>query len=114
MLVLGYVDNKLYDKSLDLFEKMSLAPHETTFTIIFDACAHLVTDRAKGIGNKLVEGMSKNYRNCSYVMNCAINMFMKFGDVKSAENLFQQVSKRDIVTYGAMMKGKLIHIFYLN
>jgi hypothetical protein len=32
---------------------------------------------------------------------------MKFGDVQSAEKLFQTNKKIDVVTYGAMMKGKL-------
>jgi pentatricopeptide repeat protein len=30
---------------------------------------------------------------------------MKFGDVQYAENLFQKIKKKDIVTYGAMMNG---------
>ncbi|CAF3185819.1 unnamed protein product [Rotaria sp. Silwood2] len=32
-------------------------------------------------------------------------MFMKFGDVQYAEQLFEMMKKKDIVTYGAMMKG---------
>ncbi|CAF4219046.1 unnamed protein product, partial [Rotaria sordida] len=32
-------------------------------------------------------------------------MLMKFGDIENAENLFQMMKKKDIITYGTMMKG---------
>jgi hypothetical protein len=35
-------------------------------------------------------------------------MLMKFGDIQNAENVFRMIKKKDIVTYGAMMKGYLI------
>lgn len=105
VVILGYVENKKYDKSLDLFEEMPFVPDESIFTIVFDACAHLSTDRAKQIGNKLVKEMSKNDRNSSYTMTSAIHMQMKFNDVKTAEKLFQQTRNKNIVTFGAMMKG---------
>ncbi|CAF4881271.1 unnamed protein product, partial [Rotaria magnacalcarata] len=30
---------------------------------------------------------------------------MKFGDVESAERIFRSIKAKDIITYGAMMKG---------
>jgi pentatricopeptide repeat protein len=102
---LGYVENKMYEKALDLFEQMSLDPNEVTLTIVFNACAHLSNNRAKQIGNTLLQQMSKNYRNCNHVMNSVIDMLMKFGDVQSAEDLFRSITNNNLVTYGAMISG---------
>lgn len=101
------------EKVLDLLDNMAIEPDEVNLAIIYNACANLSTDRAKKIGNELVERMPKTYQSCSYVMNSAIHMFMNFGDVQSAENLFQQVRKKDMITFGAMMKGKVFEYVIL-
>jgi hypothetical protein len=98
----------MYEKALDLFEQISLDPNEATFTILFNGCAYLSTVRAKEIGKKLLKQISIKCRNSNYVINSATHMFMEFGDVQSAEDLFQSIMKKDIVTYNIMMKGKLL------
>src|SRR5690349_16590451 len=96
----------MYEKALDLFEEMSLDPDEASFTIVFNAYAHLSNDRAKEIGKKLLKQIPKDYRSSINVINSSIHMLMKFGDVKSAEDLFGLTKKKDIITYNTMMKGK--------
>src|SRR5438270_197977 len=98
----------MYEKTLDLFEQMSLDPDEVTFTLVFNACAQLSNDRAKEVGKKLLEKILKDCQNNNIVLNSAIDMLMKFGDVKNAEDLFGLITVKDIVTYGAMMKGKFL------
>ncbi|CAF1169539.1 unnamed protein product [Adineta steineri] len=49
--------------------------------------------------------MPNNYEKDNNINNAAIDMLMKFGDVKNAEGLFKIIKKKDIITYGAMMKG---------
>jgi hypothetical protein len=95
------------DKALDLFEQMPFNLDGISYTIIFNACAQLSNDRAKQIGRKLLHHMPKHLERNNYIKNSAISMLMKFGDVQSAEKLFQTNKKIDVVTYGAMMKGKL-------
>ncbi|CAF4301593.1 unnamed protein product, partial [Rotaria sordida] len=101
----GYVENKMYDKALDLFEQMPLNPNNVIHIIVFNACAQLGNDRAKEIGRKLLHQMPKHFHNDNILFTSAIYMLMKFGDVENAENLFQMMKKKDIITYGAMMKG---------
>ncbi|CAF1553200.1 unnamed protein product, partial [Rotaria sordida] len=101
----GYVENKMYDKALDLFEQIPFALQNTSYTIIFNACAQLANDRAKEIGRKLLQQMPKHFHNDHVLLTSAIYMLMKFGDIENAENLFQMMKKKDIITYGAMMKG---------
>jgi pentatricopeptide repeat protein len=43
------------------------------------------------------------------LINSAIDMFMKFGDIDQAERLFDAMKKRCIATYGAMMQGYVIN-----
>ncbi|CAF1159522.1 unnamed protein product [Adineta steineri] len=101
----GYVENSMSDKALDLFEQISLNLDSVIYTIIFNACAQLHNDRAIKIGKKLLDEMPNNYEKDNNINNSAIDMLMKFGDVKSAENLFEAMKRKDIITYGAMMKG---------
>ncbi|CAF5186898.1 unnamed protein product, partial [Rotaria magnacalcarata] len=49
--------------------------------------------------------MPENYRNNNITSTSAIDMLMKFGDVESAERIFQSIKAKDIITYGAMVKG---------
>ena len=96
------------EKVLDLLNEMEVEPDGVTLTVIFNACAQLSNDRAKEIGTKLLKQMPKDYRSSNNMINSAIHMLMKFGDVKSAEDLFGLTKKKDIITYNAVMKGKLL------
>ncbi len=96
----------MYAKALDLFEQMPLDPNESTLTIIFNACAQLSDDRAKEIGKKLLKQITKDCPNTNMLLTSAMYMLLKFGDVKSAEDLFGSMMNKDIVTFNAMMIGK--------
>jgi pentatricopeptide repeat protein len=93
------------DKALDLFKQMPFNLDDMNYTILFNACAQLSNDRAKQIGRKLLHQMPKQFETNNYIQSSAIDMLMKFGDIKNAEHLFQMNKKKSIVTYGAMMNG---------
>ncbi|CAF3777532.1 unnamed protein product [Rotaria sp. Silwood1] len=101
----GYVENKMYEKTLDLFEQLPFSLHNVGYIIIFNACAQLLNDRAKQIGKKLLQQIPKYFHNDNVIITSALDMLMKFGDVENAENLFQMMKKKDIIAYGAMMNG---------
>lgn len=84
---------------------MKIKPNEFNFTVLFNACGVVGSDRAKKIGKKLFDEMPDGYRNNIIVLNSAIDMLMKFSDVQSAEEVFKSMKTKDIFTYGAMMKG---------
>ena len=98
----------MYDKALDLFERMPHRPNDVIYTIISNTCAHLANDRAMIIGKKLLNQPSHTIQN-NFLQNSLIHMLMRFGDIKQAEDRFQ-VMKKSLVTYGAMMKGNSIFI----
>ncbi|CAF4693409.1 unnamed protein product, partial [Rotaria magnacalcarata] len=101
----GYIENKTFEKALDLFEQIHLNLTNVTYTIAFNACAKLCNDRAMKIGKKLLAEMPENYRNHNITSNSAIDMLMKFGDVESAERIFRSIKTKNIITYRAMVKG---------
>ncbi|CAF1464632.1 unnamed protein product [Adineta steineri] len=101
----GYTLNHMCNKALDLFEQIQLNLSNVSYSIIFNACAQLSNDRAKQIGRKLLDGMPENFKENKYIQSSAIDMLMKFGDVKKAEILFKTFEEKDIITYSTMMKG---------
>jgi len=113
-LLLGYLSNKMPEKVLDLLDKMLIKPDQITLTLVFSACAQLADDRAKVIGKNLLEQMPNDFQDKNVILTSAIHMLMKFGDVKHAEQVFQLVKKKDIVSYGAMMNGYNINDQPLN
>jgi len=93
------------EKALDLFEQMSLDPNHVIYTIIFNACAQLKNDRGISVGKKLLNEIFNKSETNNVVFSSAIYMQMSFGDVKSAEHLFEFIKKNDLATYNSMMKG---------
>ncbi|CAF5147945.1 unnamed protein product, partial [Rotaria sp. Silwood1] len=111
-LYLGYVENKMYEKTLDLFEQLPFSLHNVGYIIIFNACAQLLNDRAKQIGKKLLQQIPKYFHNDNVIITSALDMLMKFGDVENAENFFQMMKKKDVIAYNAMMKGYVENKMY--
>ena len=103
----GLLSNKMPEKVLNLFEQMNIEPDEVTLTSLLNACGQINDNRAKKIGKEILNKMPKHFQKSSYIQNSAINMLMKLGDVQHAERLFEMMKKKNIITYGAMMKGKL-------
>ncbi|CAF2255410.1 unnamed protein product, partial [Rotaria magnacalcarata] len=101
----GYIENKTFEKALDLFEKVDIELDDVTYTIVFNCCAKLCNDRAMKIGKKLLAKMPENYRNHNVISTSAINMLMKFGDVESAERVFRSIKAKGADIYGALMNG---------
>lgn len=91
---------------------MSLEPDPVMLIMIFNACAKLANDQAKTIGKTLLQERqsSNTFLQHEKLVNTAIDMLMKFGDVSDAEDLFEQTETKSIVTYGTMMKGNPIEI----
>ncbi|CAF2149325.1 unnamed protein product [Rotaria magnacalcarata] len=105
VMMKGYVGNEMFEKALNLFQQIHLSLTNVTYTIAFNCCAKLCNDRVIKIGKELLAKMPENYRNDNKTSTSAIDMLMKFGDVESAERIFLSIKAKDIITYGAMVKG---------
>ncbi|CAF1082079.1 unnamed protein product [Rotaria sordida] len=102
--------DSIKEKNIIIYSTMM--KDDVIYTIVFNACAQLANDRAMKIGKKLLHEMPNDYRNNNIVLNSAIDMLMKFGNVESAECIFHSIKKKDIITYGAMMKGNIYQIVF--
>ncbi len=112
--LLGLNKNKRSEQVLDLSDKMTIKPNEFTLPTIFNACAKLNNDRAVKVGKKLLDQMPDNFLNNTSILNSAIHMLFKFGDVKRAEDVFESIKNKDIISYGAMMNGNILVRIYIE
>ncbi|CAF4690527.1 unnamed protein product, partial [Rotaria socialis] len=131
----GLRSNGMPEKIIDLLEEMKIEPDNFTLTLSFHACAQVANERAMRIGQKLIHKLLNNSRNEDIVLNAATNMLinkignklldelpdncknntailtsaihmlMKFGHTHNAERVFELIQKKDVITYGAMLKG---------
>ncbi|CAF4165850.1 unnamed protein product, partial [Rotaria sp. Silwood2] len=106
------ISNNMPEKVLDLLDEMTFKLDKFILAVLLNACGEVANDRGMKIGRKLLDDMLNNYQNDIVLLNSAIDMLMKFGDVQGAERIFDSIKKKDIVTYGAMMKGYIRNEMY--
>ena len=93
------------EKVIEWFKKMSIAPDHVITILVLNACAKHVTNDSKELGQDLLRRLSSHIHENAKVANAAIDMLMKFGEVKEAEDLFASMEQKTLVSYGAMMQG---------
>ena len=109
ILFIGYVRNNLPEKSIELFEKIpEKQVDEIIAGIFFNACAKCSNASSTQIGREVLHRLPKSFLRNQKLINSAIEMFIKSGHVKDAEELFDKSPQKTIVTYAIMMQG-LIH-----
>ena len=101
----GLVWHHRLEVALALCEKMTVKPDRFIVTIVFDICAKLADERAFRLGRQVFSQMDNSHYQSTAVMNSALAMFARNGDVRKAEELFQSIKSKDLITFGAMMKG---------
>ena len=102
---IGLIWNDRHEEALTLFEQMTIIPDKILFTIVFSLCADVCNDRSMKLGRKIFSKMPEKYFKDTIVMNSALNMFLTIGDMDKAKELFTSIKSKDLVSYGAMMKG---------
>ncbi|CAF1628019.1 unnamed protein product, partial [Adineta ricciae] len=104
----GYIENEMSEKAIDLFKQIN-DPNEVIITLLFNACAQLPSQQSLS----LVKTVWKKYQNTSllddHALTALIDAFMRCGDVKGAEAIFDKLPHKVLPMYGAMMKGYLLN-----
>jgi hypothetical protein len=93
---------------------MNLKSDDVTYLIVFSACAKVNNNRAMKVGEKLLDQMPDNFLNNTGILNSVIHMLFKFGAVKRAEDVFESIKNKDIISRGAMMKGNILVRIYIE
>ena len=90
------------EKGIELF-KTTNNPDEILLGLLFNCCAKVRTAQALEYGKKIWSGASFMHYGNEYIIVAVFDMFMKYGDISSAEEVFQKM-KRTAIDYGRMMK----------
>ena len=105
--------NKQPPKAIDLFHQIN-NPDHVIYILMFQVCAQLGTKEALDLIGLLRSQMPTSFYSNPRLLTSLINALLKCGDVKSAEEVFQKSTIKELPIYGAIMKGMLVHhIFYL-
>lgn len=105
-MVVGYTQNDHPVDALKLFSDAKWAdiiPNSITIASALSASAQLF-DLNLGRSIHLL-GIKLGVEDYNVVMNAIVDMYAKCGAVNEAENVFQRMAWKDIVTWNAMMAG---------
>ncbi|KAL5991591.1 hypothetical protein ACLOJK_012500 [Asimina triloba] len=110
-LISGYAQNGQVDKSLKHFQQLQddgLKPNAVTIASILPACAQSAAlSHGRAIHGYITRSELGN--KDLFVSNSLIDMFIKCGHMKYAEQVFRRLPVRDIVSWNTMIQGNAIH-----
>ncbi|CAH2079622.1 unnamed protein product [Thlaspi arvense] len=112
----GYSNRFLFFETVSLLVRMmrqGLArPDDHTFPMIMKVCANngqvRVGSTVHGLIDSYLQERMKKYSS-HYVVPALINMNAKCGHMDRAAALFEEMPRRDLVSYCSMMEGMAIH-----
>lgn len=110
-LIAGYAEQGHDEEALQLFEQMHLEgvlPNVVTYLCSLKACIRLgASDEAKRIIDDISrKGLSKKD---VFIGNALIDTFAKWGSLGKAQDIFDQLSARDVVSWNVLMAGTAEH-----
>ncbi|KAH7420556.1 hypothetical protein KP509_13G012100 [Ceratopteris richardii] len=120
----AYVDQGQPEKALKCHKQMKqegLIPEEATYVIILQACAMLAEEEGMAIDGQMVkmkalmigrgiheELKQKGFQSHPFVSSSLINMYGKCGDIREAESVFRGLSRRDVVSWTAILAAYVV------
>ncbi|KAI9100088.1 hypothetical protein K1719_024306 [Acacia pycnantha] len=109
-MISGYTKNGLHNEALELFQEMMASqedPDESTLVSSLSAISHLGTlDQGRWVHTYVKRNGFKMSNNLGAAL---IDMYAKCGSIESAHEVFVEMPKRDIVTWGAIISGFATH-----
>eukprot|EP01018_Ginkgo_biloba_P039769 Gb_41015 [translate_table: standard] len=109
-MIAGYAQKGHAKEALILFHEMQLAditPDPVTVVIVLPVCAHLgALQQGKWIHDYIIRS---GFESDVFVGTALMDMYAKCGNVEIARNVFDKMSKRDVVSWNAMIGGYGIH-----
>ncbi|KAI5070742.1 hypothetical protein GOP47_0015085 [Adiantum capillus-veneris] len=106
-LIGGYTHQGYGEEALDIFDRMQhegFSPNAITFTSTLKACGMV---GAANKGNELFKQIVKQHllEKNVVVANAVIDMFCKCGLVRRAQEVFDKLRVRDVVSWNALIVG---------
>eukprot|EP01018_Ginkgo_biloba_P030280 Gb_21441 [translate_table: standard] len=105
-MIRGYASNEPWEEALALYCQMQqsgIQPDKFTYPFVLKACAGLLTlNHGKEIHNHIIRS---GYDSDVFVGNALIDMYAKCRSIQNARQVFDKTSKRDIVSWNAIISG---------
>eukprot|EP01018_Ginkgo_biloba_P024429 Gb_13303 [translate_table: standard] len=105
-MIAGYAQNGYANEALSIFNKMQLADlklNSVTVVAALLACAHSgAVQQGKLIHSYI---MRSGFESNVFVGNALIDMYAKCGNIENARHVFDEMSRRDVVSWTAMISG---------
>eukprot|EP01018_Ginkgo_biloba_P036876 Gb_04828 [translate_table: standard] len=109
-MISGYAQKGYGEEALKLFCQMqqtSMKPDEFTFASVFRACANLATLE---FGSQLHALSAKTGLESDICVGSALlDMYAKCGSIEGAKRMFNEMPKKDVVAWNAMIAGCAQH-----
>ncbi|KAG0631017.1 hypothetical protein M758_1G221100 [Ceratodon purpureus] len=109
-MVTGYAQQGFHDEAIDLFQKMQqqgIKPDKMTFTSVLTACSSpALLEQGKKFHQQLVR---TGYHLDVYLQSALVSMYAKCGSMEDAQQVFDQMSERNVVAWTAMITGCAQH-----
>ncbi|KAF5475960.1 hypothetical protein F2P56_007713 [Juglans regia] len=112
-MIAGYSQAGFYEECKDLYREMlgsaGLRPNGITVVSVLQACGQS-TDLILGMEVHRIVNESQIGIDVS-VCNAIIALYAKCGSLDYAQELFEEMTEKDEVTYGSMISGYMVHGF---
>ncbi|KAF6174583.1 hypothetical protein GIB67_006235 [Kingdonia uniflora] len=110
-----YSWNGPFDEGIDMYYKMidlGIRPNKFTFPFVLKACSGLkALEEGREIHGHVKEvGLDSDV----YVCTALIDLYAKCGCLTEARELFDKMTKRDVVAWNAMIAGSSLHGVYVD
>ncbi|CAM8928813.1 unnamed protein product [Rhodiola kirilowii] len=111
VMIGGYTHTNHYREALILFQQMQCSneePNEVTLISILPACASL---GALDIGKWIHVYINKKYKDLANVTlyTSLIDMYAKCGNIRAAQQIFNDMKVRSLASWNAMISGLAMH-----
>ncbi|XP_022924289.1 pentatricopeptide repeat-containing protein At1g08070, chloroplastic-like [Cucurbita moschata] len=105
-MISGYTRNHCPNEALVMYEKMvedGFSPDEVTMVTLVSASAEL---KDLGVGMKLHSRIQEmGMKICAVLGSALVDMYAKCGDLKTARQVFDNMSERNVYTFSALIFG---------
>jgi pentatricopeptide repeat protein len=105
LMILGYIFNGMPEKVLQTIGTMSVPPDGVIAIMLFNACSKITDPHAIDLGKRVLNQLPAAFLEDQILVTAAIDMLMRFGDVRHAEHLFSTLKRKDAASYGGIMNG---------
>eukprot|EP01018_Ginkgo_biloba_P019333 Gb_33834 [translate_table: standard] len=109
-MIAGFAQNGNFCQALTIFQQMRLTgvrPDSDTFASVLPACGNLA---ALQHGKEVHEDIIRSgFQSDVFVGNGLVDMYAKCGSIENARQVFYRISRRNTVSWNAMIAGYAIH-----